>query len=67
MEAGNRALRPGQYHVEQREIDRYVERLYAETKDWIATHPLRRDAAPRRPGAPNRANSSSEVLTEGPR
>lgn len=36
----------GQYRVEQREIDRYVERLYAETKEWIATHPFVESASP---------------------
>ena len=36
----------GQYRVEQREIDRYIERLYAETKEWIATHPFVESPSP---------------------
>lgn len=36
----------GQYRVEQREIDRYVERLYAETREWIASHPFVESSSP---------------------
>ena len=36
----------GQYRVEQREIDRYVERLYTETKEWIAAHPFVESPSP---------------------
>jgi excisionase family DNA binding protein len=30
----------GQYRVSLSDLDRYVERLYAETKDWRAAHPF---------------------------
>jgi hypothetical protein len=36
----------GQWRVETAEVDRYVERLYDETREWIATHPSPR-APPR--------------------
>lgn len=36
----------GQYRVEQQQIDRYVERLYAETREWIATHPFVESPSP---------------------
>lgn len=33
----------GQWRVEKVELERYIERMYAETADWIKANPLNTD------------------------
>ncbi|HTY73356.1 MAG TPA: helix-turn-helix domain-containing protein [Actinomycetes bacterium] len=35
----------GQYRVERDKLEAYIQRLYAETQEFISTHPYTRDAA----------------------
>lgn len=35
----------GQWRVEQAELEKYIERLYDQTRQFVATHPLGKDDA----------------------
>lgn len=34
----------GQWRVEEAELENYIQRMYAQTRDFVATHPLARRA-----------------------
>jgi excisionase family DNA binding protein len=36
----------GQWRVEREQLEAYIERMYAETRDFVQTHPLGRDEGP---------------------
>jgi len=35
----------GQWRVESRELEGYIERMYAQTRDFVCAHPFSRDEA----------------------
>lgn len=49
----------GQWRVEETELEEYIERMYAETADFVRTHPLggTNDAADGLPGEENLART----------
>lgn len=52
----------GQYRVSLDDLDRYVERLYTETRQWIATHPFVESPSPSERDAS--ADSSNEPAAD---
>lgn len=35
----------GQWRIESRELETYIERMYAQTRDFVSAHPFGRDEA----------------------
>ena len=49
----------GQWRVESTELEAYIQRLYAQTADFVRTHPLGRDDDPDDPGMNDATDASA--------